>query len=198
MKLAESHRAILRHVVDGAPALVFLAVLLITRDFRLATWFVVAGAVLAVGAGYALERRLRPLPSVTAAMALVFGGASLAFHNKDILKIKMTIVDGILGAVLFVGLLIGKNPLKALLGGAFDLPEKAWARLAIRYGAFWWACAISNEIVWRTQSDIVWGYFRTGALIAAVVFALAQAPFLIANNRRAEPPSLAEPPESGA
>ena len=54
---------------------------------------------------------------------------------------KMTIVDGLLGAALFIGLAMGKNPLKALLGSAFELPDRAWKVLAIRYGLFWWACA---------------------------------------------------------
>ena len=37
------------YIIDGAPAVAFLAVLLITRDFRLATWFVVGGAILSLG-----------------------------------------------------------------------------------------------------------------------------------------------------
>ena len=49
-------------VVDGAPALVFLAVLVATRDFRLATWFVVGGSAIALLVSGVVERRLRPLP----------------------------------------------------------------------------------------------------------------------------------------
>ena len=37
-------------------------------------------------------------------MALVFGGLSLALHRSDLLQMKMSIVDGALGAALFGGL----------------------------------------------------------------------------------------------
>ncbi len=185
----------LRWTVDGAPAIAFLAVLLTTHDFRLATWFVVGGGVLSLAVSLVLERRVAPLPGVTCAMAIVFGGASLLLHRADILQMKMTIVDGLLGAALFVGLALGKNPLKALLGSAFHLADRAWAILAVRYGLFWWACALANEIVRRTQSQETWGYFRVAALVAAVVFALAQTPFLLKHSRSADDAATPQPPD---
>jgi len=187
----------IRHAVDGAPAVAFLAVLLITRNFALATWFVVGGSALALAVGLIVERRLAPLPAFSGVLALVFGGASLLLHRADILQMKMTIVDGVLGGVLFGGLALKKNPLKALLGGAFDLPDAAWRTLAIRYGLFWWACAVANEAVRRTLSAVIWGEFRLAVMIAAVVFALAQTPFLMRHNRIDRTNNIPEPPESG-
>ena len=186
-----------RLAVDGAPAIAFLAVLLVTHDFALATWFVVGGSVLALAVGLIVERRLAPLPAFSGGLALVFGGASLFLHRADILQMKMTIVDGILGAVLFGGLLLKKNPLKAILGGAFELPDSAWRVLAIRYGLFWWACAIANEVVRRTQTSETWGVFRIVIMVAAVVFALAQTPYLMKHNRSGLPGDIPQPPESG-
>ena len=187
----------LRYAIDGAPAVAFLVVLLATRDFRLATWFVVGGSALALAAGLIIERRLAPLPAVTGAMALVFGGLSLALHRADILQMKMTIVDGLLGAALFGGLLLKKNPLKAILGGAFHLPDRAWGVLAIRYGLFWWACAVANEVVRRTQTAETWAVFRVAVLVIAVVFAAAQVPFLIKHSRAPGEVRTPEPPDPG-
>jgi intracellular septation protein len=181
--------------VDGGPGVLFLLVYLFTRDFRLATVFLVSAAAVALTASVILERRLRPLPAVTGALAVVFGGASLLLHNPEILKMKMTIVDGLLGAALMFGVALKKNPLKLILGATFTLPDKAWATLAIRYGLFWWACAAANEVVRRTQSEHTWVLFRGVALAAGVVFALAQAPFLLKHNAvgdeaEAPPPDL--------
>lgn len=187
----------LRHAVDGAPAVVFLVVLLATRDFRLATWFLVGGAAFALAVSLIVERRIAPLPAVTGVLALVFGGLSLLLHRADILQMKMTIVDGVLGAALFGGLALKKNPLKVILGGAFDLPDQAWRILAIRYGLFWWACAIANELVRHTQTQKTWAVFRVAVLVAAVVFAVAQAPFLMKHNRTAEKPGPPETPDPG-
>jgi intracellular septation protein len=183
--------------VDGAPAVLFLIVLLVTRNFPLATWFVVGGSAFALALGLIVERRVAPLPAFSGTLGLVFGGASLILHRADILQMKMTIVDGILGAVLFGGLAMKKNPLKALLGGAFDLPDQAWKVLAIRYGLFWWGCAIANEVIRRTQSAETWAVFRVVVLVAAVVFALAQTPFLLKHNRAGATADIPEPPESG-
>jgi intracellular septation protein len=184
-------------VLDGAPAVAFLAVLVKTHDFRLATWVVVGGSALALMTGLAIERRLRPLPTFTGALALLFGSLSLAFHNAEILKMKLTIIDGLLGAALFGGLVLKKNPLKLLLGQAFSLSDRAWAVLAVRYGLFWWACAIANEVIRRTQSDVTWGYFRVAVIVAAVVFALSQAPFLLKHNMPPKSAELPEPPDAG-
>jgi len=187
----------LRYAIDGAPAIAFLAVLLITHDFRLATWFVVGGAALALAVSLIVERRLAPLPAVTGGLALAFGGASLFLHRADVLQMKMTIVDGLLGAVLFGGLALKKNPLKYILGGAFHLTDRAWATLAIRYGAFWWACALANEIVRRTQSQETWAIFRIVVIVAAIVFALAQTPFLLKHSHASEDVAPPEPPDPG-
>ena len=111
-----------RSVIDGGPGLVWLMVVLITRDFFLATWFLVGGSVLALVAGLIIERRIAPIPAVGGSLAMLFGGASLLFHRADILQMKMTILDGLIGAALFIGLALKKNPFKALLGGAVDLP----------------------------------------------------------------------------
>jgi len=182
----------LRWAIDGAPAVAFLIVLLVTHDFRLATWFVIGGAVLALAIALIFERRIAPLPALTGGMAVVFGGASLILHRADILQMKMTFVDAALGAVLFGALALGRNPLKFILGGAFHLPDRAWKVLAVRYGLFWWACALANEVVRRGFSQEIWAAFRVGALIAAVVFALVQTPFLL---KHAIDPGEVEPPE---
>lgn len=174
----------LRHAIDGGPGLVWLATLLITRDFQLATWVLVFGSAIALAAGLAVERRVAPIPAVGGGLAILFGGASLLLRRNEILQMKMTIVDGVLGAVLFVGLAIGKNPLKALLGGAFHLPDAAWRVLTIRYGLFWWGCAIANEVVRRTQTTHDWAVFRAGVMVVAVLFALAQTPFLLKHDLR--------------
>jgi intracellular septation protein len=183
-------------VIDGGPGILFIGVFLITRDFRTATLALVIAAAAALLAMLAVERRFRPLPTAVAVLAVGFGGASLLLRDPQILKMKMSIVDGLLGAALIGGVIIGKNPLKYVLHATFALSDKAWAQLAIRYGLFWWACAIANEVVRRTQSDHVWVLFRAGTLVAGLLFALAQTPFLIKHNALAGKTG-APPPDLG-
>lgn len=186
-----------RQLANAAPAVAFLAVLLITHDFRKATWVLIALSAAALGFSLLTERRIAPLPAFSGAAALVFGGLSLALRRNDLLQMKMTIVDGLLGAALFAGLAMKRNPLKLVLGGAMRLPEKAWRVLTIRYGLFFWASAIANEVIRRTQTAEVWATFRVVAIFAAVLFGAAQFPLLKKYWVDGEAAPTPEPPEPG-
>lgn len=186
-----------RQLANAAPAVGFLAVLLITHDFRKATWVLVALSAGALALSLAVERRIAPLPAFSGAAALVFGGLSLALRRNDLLQMKMTIVDGTLGAALIAGLAMRRNPLKLVLGGAMRLPDKAWRVLTIRYALFFWASAIANEIIRRTQTAEVWATFRVVAIVAAVLFGAAQFPLLKKYWEDGEAAPSPEPPEPG-
>ena len=186
-----------RQLANAAPAIAFLIALLVTHDFRKATWVLLALSVAALALGLIVERKIAPIPAFSGGAALVFGGLSLALHRNDLLQMKMTIVDGVLGAALIAGLYLKRNPLKMLLGQALALPEAAWRVLTIRYALFFFACAIANEIVRRTQTAEVWATFRVAAIGAGVVFGVAQIPLLRKYAGQAPAERAPEPPEPG-
>lgn len=183
--------------VDYAAPIAFLGALLITRNFQSATWVLVAGSFIALAVGYAVERRLAPLPLFAGLCALVFGGLTLYFHDPKFVKMKLTFVDSALAVGLVGGLMSGRNPLKSLLGDAFHLDDGAWRVLTIRYAGFFAACAAVNEAVWRTQSDANWGIFRLVVMGAALLFSLAQTPFLMKHGAFADEAKTPEPPDPG-
>ena len=196
--MAEKPAPWLRTGVDYAAPVLFVGVLLVTRDFQRATWVLVAASAVALAVGWAVERRLAPLPLFAGLAALVFGALTLAFHDKSFVKMKLTFVDGALGLARFGGLWLGKNPLKALLGEAVRLPEAAWRTLTVRYGVFFLACAAANEAVWRTQNDSRWGVFRLALLGAALVFSAFQAPFMMRHMQPGGGVAPApDPPDAG-
>ena len=187
----------LRPAIDIAPALIFLATLIATGDFRKAAWALLALSIVALGTGLVVERRVAPIPAFSCAMAILFTSLALVLHRNDLLQMKMSIVDGCLGAVLFGGLLTKRNPMKRLFGQALNLPEQAWRVLMFRYGLFFWACALANEYVRRTQTAEVWATFRVGAIVAAVAFGAAQLPFLAKHSLADGAPEPVDPPEDG-
>jgi len=189
--------SVVRQIANAAPAVGFLAALLITHDFRKATWALVALSAAALTLSLVLERRIAPIPAFSGGAALLFGGLSLALHRNDLLQMKMSIVDGLLGAALFGGLVLKRNPLKLVLGSALTLPDRAWRVLTIRYGLFFWASAVANEIVRRTQTPEVWATFRLVAIVAAVLFGAAQFPLLRKYWDDEAAARAAEPPEPG-
>jgi intracellular septation protein len=189
--------SILVQAANAAPTVGFLATLLITHDFPKSSWVMVGLSAAALALSLIAERRIAPIPAFSGVTAMVFGGLSIALHRNDLLQMKMSIVDGALGAALFGGLALGRNPLKLLLGGAMSLPDQAWRVLTIRYGLFFWVSAVANEIVRRTQTPEIWATFRVVAIVAAVAFGAAQFPFLRKYWREPGPTEAPDPPEPG-
>ncbi|OHB29498.1 MAG: hypothetical protein A2790_06125 [Phenylobacterium sp. RIFCSPHIGHO2_01_FULL_69_31] len=177
---AENRRHWVRYFVDYAALAAFLAAFLVTRDIQKATWGLVVGSIVAIAVGFAVERRIAPLPLFVGGAGLVFGGASLFFHDPRILKVKPTIVNTAIGLLLLGGLVLKKHPLKLVLGEAFAMPDAVWRRLTLNYAGFFLGLAALNEFVWRTQTDETWVYFRfPGMMIITVVFSIAHAPLLM-------------------
>ncbi len=169
-----------RWFVDYAGLVVFLITLVATRSAVTASWAIVGGSVLALLVGLVFERRLAPMPLVTAVLGLIFGGLTIFFHDERFIKVKPTILYTAFGLFLITGALRGKNPLKVLMGDAFHLPDPVVRTLTLRYALFFFALAIANEAVWRTQSTLTWGFFKfPGTPILIFLFALSQAPLMM-------------------
>lgn len=144
---------------------------------------VLAGtSVIAVVAGLWLEKRIAWLPLIAAVLGIPFAILTVLFKDPVFVKIKMTIVNALIGGGLLIALAFGKNPFKALLGAALPLKEQAWPRLTVYYALFYLLMAVVNEIVWRTQSDEVWVSWKMGSLIGGpILLTLALMPFLMKN-----------------
>ncbi|HEV7383824.1 MAG TPA: inner membrane-spanning protein YciB [Phenylobacterium sp.] len=169
-----------RWFVDYAGLVVFLITLVATRSAVTASWAIVGGSVLALLVGLVFERRLAPMPLVTAVLGLIFGGLTIFFHDERFIKVKPTILYTAFGLFLITGALRGKNPLKVLMGDAFHLPDPVVRTLTLRYALFFFALAIANEAVWRTQSTLIWGFFKfPGTPVLIFLFALSQAPLMM-------------------
>lgn len=193
---AKSNARWVRIAVDYGAPVAFAAVFFTTRDFMLATGVLVGASALALVLGYIAERRIAPLPLIAGALALVFGALTLIFNDPSFVKIKVSVVNALFAAGLIGGVLAGKNPLKMLLGDSLALPDPAWRTLTIRYGLYFVAVALANEVVWRTQPDDTWVAFRIALLPAALLFSLTQAPFLMKHLKQPQD-ATPEPPDAG-
>lgn len=184
-------------LAEFLPALCFIGTLLLTRNFQYATWILVIASAIAIPVVWFTERRISPVLLFSGVLALIAGGLTLIFHDARFVKMKMTIVDVSLGVALLSGLVLKKNPLKAMMSDAFVLPDLAWRTLTIRYALFFFVCGGVNEYIWRTQSDEIWGAWRLAALGAALVFSLAMTPYLMKHMEKPEEVKAPEPPDAG-
>ena len=172
---------------DYGPLGLFLAAYLLA-DLMVATGVLVLATLGAVTLGYLVARHVPKMAVVTAVLVSVFGGLTLALQDATFIKMKPTIVQLLFAALLAGGIAIGRSPLKFVLGGAFDLVDDAWRTLSIRFALFFTAMAGLNELVWRTQEEEFWVFFKVfGILGLTVLFAVAQAPFLMRHRRPDSP-----------
>ncbi len=193
------HARWVRSAVDyGAPIAFAVAFYGFGRDLIMATGVLVAASIIALLIGFIVEKRLAPLPLIAGLFAVVFGGLTLVFHDAGFVKMKITFQNAAFAAALLGGLALGKNPLKALLGESLMMSDPAWRQLTLRYGLYFVAVAVANEVIRNTQSDAFWVNFRTALLPLALVFSLSQTPFMMKHLQKPEDgDATPEPPDPG-
>ncbi|MFQ5775108.1 MAG: septation protein A [Kiloniellaceae bacterium] len=168
----------LRPAVDHGPLAVFFLVYVKAGLFA-ATGALMAAAAAACALSLVLTRRVPWLPLVTAAAVGVFGGLTLGLKDDTFIKMKPTIVQGLLSALLLGGLALGRPLLKPLLGAAWSMNEAGWRKLTLRFALFFAASAALNEVVWRTQPTDVWVAFKVFGLVGlTLLFSFAQVPLM--------------------
>ncbi len=179
--MSQRTRDWIRYFVDYSALVVFLIAYFVTgRNIANATWALVGGSAMALVVGLVVERRIAPFPAIAGGAGLVFGGASLFFHDPRILKIKPTVMNVLFAAMLLGGMAMGKNPMRLLLGDTLDMPAATWRRLTVNYAAFFLGLAALNEFVWRTQPEPTWVLYRfPGMMVLTVAFSLAHTPLFM-------------------
>ncbi len=153
------------------------------KDFPLlaATGVLVFASAVALAAGFILEKRVAWMPLVVGLFALLFGGLTLYFHDTRFIKMKLTFLNLAFGIALLGGLVLKKQPLKALLAEALPLKEEAWPKLTLYYGIFFLCVGVANEFIWRTQPEAVWATFKTFIFVPTLLFSLCLTPYLMKN-----------------
>jgi intracellular septation protein len=144
-----------------------------------ATAVFMVAIVLALAVSYALTRHLPVMPLLTAVIVLVFGSLTLVLHDELFIKLKPTIIYLLFGIVLLGGLAFGKSLLGVVFDSVFHLTAEGWRKLTLRWALFFFALAILNEIVWRTQTTDVWVSFKVfGVVPLTFLFGALQYPLL--------------------
>ena len=152
-----------------------------------ATGVFIVATMIALAVHFALLRRLPIMPLVSGVVVVVFGGLTLALQDKTFIMMKPTIVNTLFGLVLLGGLAFNKSLLSVVLDSMFALTDEGWRKLTFRWGLFFLALAVLNEVVWRTQTEDFWVNFKVfGIMPLTIAFALAQTPLLLRYERKDE------------
>ena len=168
------------------PLLVFFVVNAKVNLFAATGAFMVA-VVAAIIASYVVTKHVPIMALVTAVVVLVFGTLTLVLHDETFIKMKPTIVYALFGGVLGGGLLFGRSFIAIMFDQVFNLTPEGWRKLTLRWSLFFFAMAVLNEAIWRTQSTDFWVNFKVfGMVPLTMLFALMQIPL---TNRHAVAPA---------
>jgi len=144
-----------------------------------ATAVFMVAVVVALATSYLMTRRLPIMPVVSAIIVLVFGSLTLFLHDETFIKLKPTLIYVLFGGVLVGGLVFNKPFLAIVFDSVFHLTPEGWRKLTGRWAVFFFALAVLNEIVWRTQSTDFWVSFKLfGFMPLTFLFAALQYPLL--------------------
>lgn len=177
----------LKAVLEFGPVLGFFVAYLLLKD-RLFTiggteyeGFIVITAVfipvllICTALMWRLTGHLSKMQILTAVLVVVFGGLTVWLNDPKFFQMKPTIIYLFFGTVLGIGLLRGRSYLQYVMDGLMPLTDTGWMILTKRITIFFFAMAALNELVWRTQSEETWVYFKTFGLMAAMfVFFMMQ------------------------
>ena len=187
----------LKTALELGPVLLFFAAYLWLKDrtFNIGgtdyEGFVVVTAgfipifLLSMGVLWRLTGHLSKMQIVTAVLIVVFGGLSVWFNDPKFFKMKPTIIYLLFAGALGFGLMRGRSYLQSLMDSVMPLTDQGWMILTRRLMFFFLLLAALNEVIWRTQAEETWVYFKTFGLTAAIfIFFMTQGKLFTAHSTK--------------
>jgi intracellular septation protein len=132
--------------------------------------------------GYLLVRgkKVDAMLWVSLAIIVVFGGATIYFHNEAFIKWKPTVLYWVF-ALALVGaqLIMNKNLIRLMMKAQIDLPDPIWTRLNMAWAAFFAAMGVINLYIAFNFPTSTWVNFKLfGFMGLMIAFVVAQTMFL--------------------
>ena len=146
----------------------------------IATFVAILATVLQIGLVWLKNRKVDTMLWISLAIIVVFGGATLFFHNPTFIKWKPTALYWLFGAVLLGSAwLLGRNLIRAMLEAQIKLPDPVWARLNLAWAGFFIAMGVLNLWVAYNFTEETWVNFKMfGGMGLMLAFVLAQGFYL--------------------
>lgn len=145
-----------------------------------ATAIAILATVIQIGYLLARRRKVDAMLWVSLAIIVLFGGATIYFHNDTFIKWKPTVLYWTFGAALFVSQIAFKNNLiRTAMEEQIALPDSVWRGLGFAWAAFFAGMGLLNLYVAYHFPTSVWVNFKLfGAMGLMFVFVIAQSVYL--------------------
>ena len=175
------NKSFLKFLTDFGPLIIFFYYYYDSgKDLKVAIPPFIIATIIALLIVWILEKKIPKMPLVGGILITLFGGLTIYFNNPIFIYIKPTIINILFGLALIFGRYFTNEPvLKKLMSKSISLTDEGWEILNKRWIYFFFALAILNEAVWRTQSEEFWVNFKVwGMLPITIIFTAFQIPLI--------------------
>ena len=161
------NKSLLKSITDFGPLLIFLFFYYNgDKDLKIAIPPFIIATIVALAVVWILEKKIPMVPLIGGIFITLFGGLTIYFNNPIFIYIKPTIINILFGLALLFGKHFTNEPvLKKILGKSIMLADEGWNILNKRWMIFFFALALTNELVWRTQSEEFWVNFKVWGML---------------------------------
>jgi intracellular septation protein len=161
------NKSFIKFVTDFGPLAIFFFYYYDSeKDLTIAIPPFIIATLIALIIIWFLEKRIPMVPLIGGILISFFGGLTIYFDNPIFIYIKPTVINILFGLALFFGKYFTKEPvLKKIMGKSIPLTDIGWDLLNRRWMYFFFALAILNECVWRTQSEEFWVNFKVWGML---------------------------------
>jgi intracellular septation protein len=185
-------------LTEFAPLVAFVVAYFL-RGLYAATAVLMVAMLVLLGLDWLRLKRVPPMHAVSAVLVLIFGGATLALHDKTFIQWKPTVFFWLVSLAFVGSFWIGERTLtERLLGGTLAegfgerlrVSAALWRRLNLLWAVFYALLGALNIVVLRYLSERAWVALKLVDFVAMVLFLLAQVLWLAARAAPAAPQAL--------
>jgi intracellular septation protein len=176
---------------DFLPVIAFFAGYKLSGDnIFFATGVLIVAVIVQTAVQWFRFRKVSSMALVSGALVLVFGGLTLAIHDKLFIQWKVTIVNWLFAAAFIASHFFGDRPLvQRIMGENVTLERGQWLRLSWAWVVYFVAMGTLNLYVAYNFPENVWVNFKLyGTIGLTLLFALGQG-FWLASKMQAEGPN---------
>ena len=167
------NKSFIKFITDFGPLLIFFSFYYKNeKNLTVAIPPFIVATLIALIVVWILEKKIPMVPLLGGVFISLFGGLTIYFDNPIFIYVKPTIINILFGLALLFGKFFTNEPiLKKMLGKSLLLTDEGWKILNLRWVYFFFALALLNEIIWRTQSEEFWVNFKvSGILPLTIIF----------------------------
>jgi intracellular septation protein len=125
-------------------------------------------------------RKVDTMLWVSLVLIVVFGGATIFFHDATFIKWKPTILYWLFSTSLLVSAVVfNKNLIRSFMEAQIKLPDDVWSRLNVAWIGFFAVMGFLNLYVAFEYPEATWVKFKLfGGMGLMFLFVIAQSMFL--------------------